>query len=126
MWMDKVLPEIPVERRIYTPITKGKSELLPLLNSADYRPDLDFLLDDFNQNLREWRRSGRSAIKCKNNLNMGGTGRYGGDVGNIWDGAVCSNQDSPICILTNLEQLLHCPVTFSEACRIRGLQKQAV
>lgn len=126
IWMDKVLPEIPLERRIYNPITKEKSELLPFLDSADYKPSFDFLLDDFNKNLREWQQSGRRSIKCKNNINMGGTGHYGGDVGSIWDGAICSNQGSPIDILTNLEQLMDCPVTFTETCRIRDLRPQAV
>lgn len=101
-WLNEFLPEIDKEHRIYPECGVAKSSYIPGGLS-----DTDYLLDDFNKNLNEWIRDGGKAIKCKNNINHKGTGKYGGDVGNLWTGDMVSNLDSPEEILRQLEDFMN-------------------
>lgn len=100
-WLDEFLPEIDKEHRIYPECGVAKSSYI--LGGLS---DNDYLLDDFNKNLNEWIRDGGKAFKCKNNINHKGTGKYGGDVGNLWTGDMVSNLDSPEEILRQLEDFM--------------------
>ena len=52
MWLDKYLPEVPAENRIYVPYGKKKSEYL----IENYSPitENDLLIDDYSKNLFEF------------------------------------------------------------------------
>lgn len=45
----------------------------------------DILIDDYNVNLEQWKDKGGTSIKFVNNINHQGKGRYGGDVGKLWE-----------------------------------------
>lgn len=81
-WLDKYLPEIPADHRIFTRAGESKT---------DYIGDIDenvYLLDDYNRNLIEFEDAGAHAIKFHNDVNMRGLGAYGGEAGPIWSGDV--------------------------------------
>lgn len=59
-WLDKELPELPQENRIFVPYGKMKKDYISELQ------DSDILLDDFSKNLREWH---GVAIKLMNGIN---------------------------------------------------------
>ena len=59
-WLDKVLPELPKENRIFVPYGKMKKDYIAELH------DSDILIDDFSKNLREWH---GVAIKLMNGIN---------------------------------------------------------
>lgn len=62
-WLDKYLPELPQEKRLFVPCGTDKSVAVPGL----IRPD-DYLLDDYTKNLSEWEPSARG-IKLINGIN---------------------------------------------------------
>lgn len=62
-WLDRHLPTLQREHRIFVPYGDSKCEYIPY----GYRPD-DVLLDDFSPNLRLWSSHGIS-IKVLNGLN---------------------------------------------------------
>ena len=49
------------------------------------------LFDDYNKNLAEWK---GVAVKVVNNINDRGTGLYGGEKGNLWQGERIHNESS--------------------------------
>ena len=100
-WLDRYLPEIPPEQRLYTSIGKSKAAYLPGGVSKN-----DYLLDDYNRGLYQFMHSGGNAIKCHNNINQKGTGLYGGERGYMWDGPIIHVSDSPSLIVAELEQLM--------------------
>lgn len=59
-WLDKELPELPKENRIFVPYGKMKKDYIVELH------DTDILVDDFSKNLREWH---GVAIKLMNGIN---------------------------------------------------------
>ena len=59
-WLDKQLPELPKENRIFVPYGKVKKDYITELH------DSDILIDDFSKNLREWH---GVAIKLMNGIN---------------------------------------------------------
>ena len=61
-WLDRNLPEIDMEHRIFTPCGQNKTDYLP----GGLMP-LDVLIDDFSPNLFKWR--GFAAIKMRNGIN---------------------------------------------------------
>lgn len=107
-WLDAFLPEIDREHRIYPECGVAKSGYIPGGISV-----VDYLIDDFNKNLREWVRDGGKSIKCKNNINHKGTGKFGGNVGNLWTGDMISNLDKPEDILWQLEDYMELEHTVS-------------
>ena len=62
-WLDKYLPELPQEKRLFVPCGTDKSVAVPGL----IRPD-DYLLDDYTRNLSEWEPPARG-IKLINGIN---------------------------------------------------------
>lgn len=79
--IDRDLPFIDRAHRLYPKTWETKTEVIP----GGIR-NTDTLIDDYNKNLREWEREGGTAIKFINNINHKGTGRFGGDVGRLWEG----------------------------------------
>lgn len=66
-WLDKYLPEIPVENRIYPSVGSSKSDYVQTVTGRLITAD-DFLLDDYTVNLLDWQSSGRG-IKLLNAIN---------------------------------------------------------
>lgn len=62
-WLDKYLPELPQEKRLFVPCGTDKSVSVPGL----IRPD-DYLLDDYTKNLSEWEPPAKG-IKLINGIN---------------------------------------------------------
>lgn len=62
-WLDKYLPELPQEKRLFVPCGTDKSIAVPGL----IRPD-DYLLDDYTKNLSEWEPPAKG-IKLINGIN---------------------------------------------------------
>ena len=62
-WLDKYLPELPQEKRLFVPCGTDKSVAVPGL----IRPD-DYLLDDNTKNLSEWEPPAKG-IKLINGIN---------------------------------------------------------
>ncbi|MBR2044719.1 MAG: hypothetical protein IJ958_01125 [Agathobacter sp.] len=71
-WLDKYLPEIPAERRIFPPCGEDKKKYVPGGVS-----EKDFLLDDYTNVLRMWNPPGKG-IKLMNGIN-GTKGTWQGD-----------------------------------------------
>ena len=63
-WLDKYLPEIDKEHRIFTVVGKKKTDYVP----GGVQPT-DVLLDDYNGNLEAWVEAGGIGIKLLNGLN---------------------------------------------------------
>lgn len=100
-WIARHLPEIPPERRVFTPMGQNKSTYVSSLTRADV------LLDDYNKNLRDWERAGGAAVKCVNNVNNRGQGRWGGDIGNLWRGPCVDYRSDPRDISFVLAETAH-------------------
>ena len=98
-WLDRYLPEIDREHRIFTDIGHSKAEYLPGGATKD-----DYLLDDYNRGLNLFMYDGGSAIKCHNNINQRGLGAYGGEKGQLWTGAMVHVDDRPEMISAELAQ----------------------
>ncbi|MBA4698481.1 MAG: hypothetical protein H2212_03525 [Ruminococcus sp.] len=62
-WLDKNLPEIPKERRIFSPCGEDKKAYIP-----DQIRGTDYLLDDYTRNLMLWHPPGKG-IKLLNGIN---------------------------------------------------------
>ncbi len=62
-WLDKYLPELDQQHRIFVPYGKNKTDYI-----QGNITKMDFLLDDSETNLIEWNKQG-SAIKLVNELN---------------------------------------------------------
>lgn len=98
-WLDRYLPEIDREHRIFTDIGHSKAEYLPGGATKD-----DYLLDDYNKGLNLFMYDGGSVIKCHNNINQRGLGAYGGEKGQLWTGAMVHVDDKPEMISAELAQ----------------------
>lgn len=96
-WMDKHLPEIPAERRIFTEMGRPKAEYIPGGVTKN-----DYILDDYNKGLNQWMYDGGSAIKCHNNINQKGLGAHGGRAGNLWVGPMVHTDDKPEMIAAEI------------------------
>ena len=66
-WLDKYLPEIDAEHRVFTPCTEtvNKADYIP---SGAVRPS-DILIDDYSNNLNKWVDAGGKGIKVLNGVN---------------------------------------------------------
>lgn len=62
-WLDKYLPELPQEKRLFVPCGTDKSVVVPGHIKHD-----DYLLDDYTKNLSEWEPPARG-IKLINGIN---------------------------------------------------------
>ncbi len=97
-WLDKYLPEIDKEHRIFTRAGEDKSNYI---NMNDYDCSI---LDDYNKNLYEFEAAGGTAIKFHNDINHRGLGEFGGSKGNMWQGAIVHHNDAPGTICRMLEK----------------------
>ena len=93
-WLDRYLPEIDREHRIFTEIGTPKAQYITGGISGT-----DILIDDYNKGLEEWQRSGGKSVKCINNIN------HKGLHGALWTGDTLRNSDSPAAISAKLEEL---------------------
>lgn len=66
-WLDKNLPEIAKEKRIYVPYGIVKSTYAQ--EKVDTTNALNVLIDDYNQNLFKWTLPGALPIKVLNGIN---------------------------------------------------------
>lgn len=71
-WLDKYMPDIKKDHRIFVPDGKNKADYIP----GGIRPN-DFLLDDYTKNLKAFEKSGGCGIKVNNYVN-GNNGRWTG------------------------------------------------
>lgn len=63
-WLDKYLPELPKDRRIFVPYGESKYKYIPNKITA-----FDYLIDDYTKNLLEWRSVGGTGVKFLNGIN---------------------------------------------------------
>lgn len=115
-WMDKYLPEIPLDHRIYTEIGHSKAEYIEGGITKD-----DYLLDDYNKGLHQFVYSGGSAIKCHNNINQLGRGAHGGESGYMWEGAMIHSENVPELISEELAQLMGIEHDIEKAAKACGV-----
>lgn len=62
-WVDKYIPNIRKENRIFVPYGQDKTQYCGGISQDD------FLLDDFNKNLQAWQSKGGTPIKLLNGIN---------------------------------------------------------
>lgn len=79
-WIDKYLPAIDDEHRIFTKVGVPKENFIEGGVKFD-----DVLYDDYNKNLEEWSEAGGIPIKCVNNIN------HRGLHGRLWEGMCIDN-----------------------------------
>lgn len=99
-WLDHYLPEVDRDHRIFTKAGHDKSEYIWDLSRDDY------LLDDYNRNLREFEAAGANAVKFRNDINHRGEGAYGGEKGALWAGNMVNYDSSPEEICAQLEAIM--------------------
>lgn len=99
-WLDRYLPVIDNEHRIFTRAGEDKSSYI------DMEAYECTLLDDYNKNLYEFEAAGGHAIKFHNDVNHRGLGEFGGSKGNLWAGDIVHHYDLPEKICMDLEELI--------------------
>ncbi len=67
-WLDRFLPEIKPEHRIFVPVAVNKSKYVQNFLKRGLT-QMDYLLDDYSKNLLEWVEAGASGIKVINQSN---------------------------------------------------------
>ena len=108
-WLDKYLPNIDKEHRIFVEnLSTAKSLCVP--GSYMYKDDNgkyhnkifknDILIDDYNKNLEEWEKDGGTAIKAKNNIN------HKGLHGELWKGDLIDITDTAESIVERLTEII--------------------
>lgn len=93
-WLNKYLPEIDADHRLYTLVGESKVAAVPGGIKAT-----DVLLDDYNKNLETWANAGGIGIKLLNGLNTKSS----------WSGiSVRANGTIKeiVTVLTGIEQIL--------------------
>lgn len=102
-WLDKNIPEIEPEHRIFCPCGTSKKDLVPGgIRSTDY------LLDDWTNNLSEWEPPG-IAIKLLNGINHSrGT----------WRGSRISAENSPYLIVRKVLDVVRGKTVMDDKPRI--------
>ena len=94
-WLDKYLPNIDKDHRIFTSLNVPKSEAI-----GHQLTDKDILIDDYNKNLLEWEKAGGSSVKAKNNINH--RGLYGA----LWNGELIDVTDTADSIVERLTEII--------------------
>lgn len=64
LWCDRYMPFIPDDHRILVPYSKDKAQYIEGGIGKD-----DLLIDDHTPNLKEWEKSGGTAVKFLNGIN---------------------------------------------------------
>jgi len=101
LWLDKYIPEIGEEKRLFPAIGISKADYIAQKTEIPVSQD-DYLLDDYNKGLFEFQAAGGKAIKCHNNINHKGLGRHGGQKGKLWADCIVHTDDLPIMIASEL------------------------
>ena len=101
LWLDRYLPEIDKDHRIFTDMGRSKADYIPGGVTKN-----DFLLDDYNRGLNLFLYDGGSAIKCHNNINQRGLGAHGGAKGHMWVGPMVHTMDEPELVSAGLAQCM--------------------
>ena len=83
-WLDRYLPEIDKEHRIFTDIGVPKADYI-----KGGVKKTDILIDDYNKGLEEWEQFGGTSVKCHNNIN------HKGLIGKLWEGEIIHNFEAP-------------------------------
>ena len=94
-WLDRYLPEIDKEHRIFTSLNVPKSEAI-----GHRLTDKDILIDDYNKNLLEWQKAGGTSVKAKNNLN------HKGLHGELWKGDLIDITDTAESIVERMTKII--------------------
>lgn len=90
-WLDKYLPDIRADKRIFLPCGENKKDYVPSgLSKKDY------LLDDYTKNLLNWDPPG-NGIKLINDIN----GRSG-----VWKKKAVKYSDGPISIALKIKRIV--------------------
>lgn len=66
-WLDKYLPELPKENRLYVPYGVVKSEFAK--EHSDFKGHKNILIDDYTENLNKWNLEGAIPVKVLNGIN---------------------------------------------------------
>lgn len=90
-WVDRYLPEVDGNHRIFIPVGNIKANYVPGGITGN-----DYLVDDYNLNLTEWEAAGGQSIKCHNDINH--LGKYGP----LWAGRMVHTSDLPEKISADL------------------------
>lgn len=64
IWLNKYLPELPVQKRIFVHYGDVKYKYLPSKITS-----FDYLIDDHTKNLLDWKEAGGTGIKFLNGIN---------------------------------------------------------
>lgn len=91
-WLDKHLPEIKSENRIFTKYGEDKTSFI----QGGVQPS-DYLLDDFTKNLIKWQEYNGKGIKLLNGIN---------NTNNTWDGNRIRFNKSPSEISANIVSII--------------------
>ena len=94
-WLDRYLPEIDKEHRIFTSLNVPKSEAI-----GHRLTDKDILIDDYNKNLLEWQKAGGTSVKAKNNIN------HKGLHGELWKGDLIDITDTAERIVEHMTKII--------------------
>ena len=94
-WLDRYLPEIDKEHRIFTSLNVPKSEAI-----GHRLTDKDILIDDYNKNLLEWQKAGGTSVKAKNNIN------HKGLHGELWKGDLIDITDTAESIVEHMTKII--------------------
>lgn len=97
--MHRYLPEIPDDHMLFVPAGADKSAYIGEINGNCY------LIDDYNKNLREWAAAGGCGIKFINDVNNKGLGAYGGEKGQLWNGAALNYNNNPLDTCLDMEAI---------------------
>lgn len=116
-WLDQYLPEIDAAHRIFPAVGSSKADCV-----AGGVTKGDYLLDDYNKSLREWEAAGGHAVKCHNNINQHGLGAYGGDRGELWEGAMIHTRDRPEMIAAELARHMDLDFDLQRVVEAYGLK----
>lgn len=99
--IDRDFPFIDEEHRLFPKTWESKTDKIP---EGIYVGDI--LIDDYNVNLEQWKDKGGTSIKFVNNINHQGKGRYGGDVGKLWEHEILRYDMKPKEIVLNIEEII--------------------
>lgn len=89
-WLDKYLPELSSDKRIFVPYGEIKYKYIPNEITVN-----DYLIDDYTKNLLDWKTAGGTAIKFLNGINH---------IKGVWQGLLLKEDEN---ISKNMELLLN-------------------
>ena len=92
-WLDRYLPEVDKQHRIFTAVGENKAELIP----QGIRKT-DVLIDDYNKNLDEWQQYGGHSVKFVNNIN------HRGLHGELWQGDIIYHDKPAAATVQDLKE----------------------